>query len=88
MTYTEQELFDKVLGHLAQQKVKSAVFNEPTTLHSEGNWSCLYRGPNNTQCAFGVLIPDAAYTPFLEGWLHVQNASKRGGAKGCGRGFG
>jgi hypothetical protein len=68
MVHTEQELFDKVVGHLAQQKVKSALFNEPTALDSEGNWSCLYRGPNNTQCAFGVLIPDAAYTPFLEGF--------------------
>lgn len=67
MSYTEQELFDRVVGHLAQQKVKSAEFSEPTALYPEGRWACLYRGPNNTQCAFGVLIPDSVYSSKLEG---------------------
>jgi hypothetical protein len=28
---------------------------------------CLYRGPNGTRCAVGLLIPDEAYFPALEG---------------------
>lgn len=29
--------------------------------------SCYYRGPNNTKCFVGVLIPDSMYSPDMEG---------------------
>lgn len=28
---------------------------------------CLYRGPNGVRCAIGHLIPDAQYSPMMEG---------------------
>jgi len=31
------------------------------------NDKCLYRGPNNTRCAIGLLIPDEKYRPSIEG---------------------
>jgi len=44
---TRQEEFDIVVKHLETQKQRS----------SKGN-GCLYRGPNGTKCAVGILIPD------------------------------
>lgn len=67
MRFTRQEIFDKVVEHLAQQKVKSAEFIEPNKYYPEDKWRCLYRGPNNTKCAFGIFIPDSAYSSDLEG---------------------
>lgn len=52
----KQEIFDQVVEHLARQKVQSQV---------EG--ICMYRGANNTKCAFGLFIPDSAYDPNFEG---------------------
>jgi hypothetical protein len=49
-----QEIFDKVVNHLATQKVQS-----------KGN-VCLYRGPNGTKCAFGIFVPDEVYSANLE----------------------
>lgn len=54
---TKQEIFDKVARHLLTQKQKSV---------SSGN-SCRYRGPKDTKCAIGCLIPDDKWTPKLEG---------------------
>jgi hypothetical protein len=31
------------------------------------NHNCQYRGPNNTKCALGFSIPDAAYRRAMEG---------------------
>lgn len=56
MSLTQQNIFDQVVEHLARQKVKST-----------DHMRCLYRGPNSTQCAFGIFIPDAVYSAFLEG---------------------
>jgi hypothetical protein len=49
-----QEIFDKVVNHLATQKVQSKAR------------ACLYRGPNGTKCAFGIFIPDEVYSANLE----------------------
>lgn len=57
-----QAVFDKVVEHLAVQKVQSAKRNE-----ARGDHSCLYRGPNSTKCAFGIFIPDELYSEALEG---------------------
>lgn len=50
---TKQQIFDKVATHLIKQKRFSGELNE------EGHrMSCLYRGPDGTKCAIGVLISD------------------------------
>jgi hypothetical protein len=51
-----QEVFDTVVTHLRNQKVKS--------MNDEGE--CLYRGPNGLMCAVGCLIPDDQYDPNME----------------------
>lgn len=52
-----QNLFDKVVKHLRQQKKVSAG----------KNGDCLYRGPNGTKCAIGCLIPAREYRKSFEG---------------------
>lgn len=56
---TNQEIFDRVAFALLRQNAKSLVYTIET--------SCMYRGQNGLKCAAGHLIPDAAYTPALEG---------------------
>lgn len=51
-----QEIFEKAATHLLKQGVKST---------DDGR--CRYRGPDNTMCAVGALIPDNAYDPDFEG---------------------
>ena len=52
---TNQEIFDKVHTHLLTQRTAAIE-----------NGSCAYRaGPKS--CAVGALIPDALYTPEIEG---------------------
>ena len=53
---TPQEIFDTVARHLFAQGKQS---RDPV--------SCLYRGPDGTKCAVGVLIPDATYDEDMEG---------------------
>ena len=53
---TKQKIFDQVSKHLLTQ-MQSSI--------SESN-GCLYRGPNNTKCAIGCLIPDSLYSPDIE----------------------
>lgn len=56
-----QKMFEKsVLGLLTQRK-KSAALNE------YGTKTCLYRGPANTRCGIGFLIPDSKYKTSFEG---------------------
>ncbi len=50
-----QLLFDRVTNHLLTQRQCS-----------EGDGSCLYRGPNGLKCAVGVLIEDEYYDPEME----------------------
>lgn len=41
--------------------------------------ACLYRGPNDTKCAAGLLMADADYSPDMEG-DNVASVAQRGGA--------
>lgn len=61
--FSEEELFRLISRHLFAQ-------GEPSrSKDSEGTTSnvCLYRGPNNTKCAVGFLIPDSSYKENMEG---------------------
>lgn len=63
-----QKIFNKVVQHLHDQ-------GEP----SIENGVCKYRGPNNTKCAIGALIPDSSYDPKMEGrgiTKHVMSSLK------------
>ena len=51
----KQEIFDTVVTNLRLQGCKSEV-----------GGACMYRGPNNTKCAAGHLIPDKLYDPDME----------------------
>lgn len=55
---TLQECFDKVWDWFV-------VHGKPASL-KEGTIECLYRGPNGTKCAAGVLMPDDIYDPRCE----------------------
>ena len=71
MTITKQQLFDKVATHLLTQKCRSmGTYPEGASIANTNLTSgCLYRGTDNTQCAFGCLIPDELYQPSMEGRL-------------------
>lgn len=51
---------DKIEQHLIKQKARSYGMM-PT-----GHQGCLYRGPNDTMCAAGCLIPDDKYVKAME----------------------
>lgn len=51
-----QEAFDLMVNHLITQGRAAA----------DDNGECLYRGPEGTKCAVGILIPDDKYTPAME----------------------
>jgi hypothetical protein len=51
-----QQIFDKVSRHLLKQGTRST-----------DELQCVYRGPGGLKCAIGVLIPDEAYDPKMEG---------------------
>lgn len=61
---TQQGLFDTVVTHLFTQGRPALITPEDDFDGAVGD--CLYRGPNNTKCAVGCLIPDDRYTPDLE----------------------
>ena len=52
-----QETFDRVYAHLVAQGERSYDVDDA---------SCMYRGPDNTSCAVGCLIPDELYKPEFE----------------------
>jgi hypothetical protein len=54
-----QEIFNIVYQGLKSQDFRQSV-------GTDINRTCLYRGPNNTKCAFGHLIPDDVYDKRLE----------------------
>jgi hypothetical protein len=60
MTITKQQIFDRAVEHLRQQRAQSI---DPKTS------VCLYRGPDGLKCAIGALIPDELYQPEMEGLL-------------------
>jgi hypothetical protein len=51
-----QEMFDKVVDHLAAQKRPSV----------DNKLECRYRDPEGRKCAFGIFIPDELYDPGME----------------------
>lgn len=63
---TEQETFDIVVNHLRQQGCKS---QEEKLDPLSDLPRCMYRGPNGTKCAAGILIPDEDYRVEMEGWF-------------------
>jgi hypothetical protein len=60
---TTQGLFDTVTRHLFAQG-RPALQNDPHMRRSANG--CMYRGPNGTKCAAGVLIPDDLYDDDME----------------------
>jgi len=55
---SRQEIFDKAVSGLASQ---GFVRSRQSTDEQIINPKCLYRGPNNTKCAVGHLIPDDVF---------------------------
>lgn len=68
-----QATFEKVARHLFAQGKQS---KEPGP-----DWTsvCLYRGPEETSCAVGCLIPDELYSPDMEykSVTHIANGLKQ-----------
>jgi len=58
---TPQEIYDTVAKHLFAQGMRSQGAHP-----DKDSMVCLYRGPNGTKCAVGVLIPDEFYDPEME----------------------
>lgn len=57
---TAQQAFETaVRGVITQGKPAMSMIN--------GHPLCRYRGDNGTKCAVGMLIPDEAYVPSMEG---------------------
>lgn len=56
----KQEVFDRVWNHFV-------VEGNPLSISRDIEGSCLYRGPDGTKCAVGLLIPDELYSPDMEG---------------------
>lgn len=60
-----QEIFNKVVTHLAQQGVRSIGGEKDMGVATSAK--CAYRGSNGTSCAIGCLILDQFYYPDMEG---------------------
>lgn len=58
MPKTNQEIFDEVV---------TGLFEQGGPARSPDSKMCLYRAPDGRKCAFGLLIPDSAYEPLMEG---------------------
>ena len=57
-----QEIFDTVVTHLRSMKERSGEYD------LSGEFRCLYRGPNGSMCAVGVLLKDDEYSPYMENY--------------------
>lgn len=57
---TPQEIFNKVATHLFTQGTRAMLDPECES------GQCMYRGPNGSKCAVGVLIPDKLYRKNME----------------------
>lgn len=62
---TNLEVIDLVTKHLLCQNKRSATI-------LDGKSMCLYRGPDGTKCAVGVLIPDEEYSVYFENKIPVH----------------
>jgi hypothetical protein len=58
---TPQEIYDTVAKHLFAQGKRSG------DKRGDGSFQCKYRGPDDTKCAVGVLMPDEFYNLEMEG---------------------
>lgn len=63
---TNQEAFSTVWEHFVVNKAPESVGKYVYAGLGEAE-GCVYRGPNGTKCAFGVLIPDDLYEKSFEG---------------------
>lgn len=57
-----QEVFDTVAEHLAKQGKAARKDND-----ADIPYQCMYRAPDGSKCAVGILIPDHVYTDAIEG---------------------
>lgn len=62
-TVTVQEVFDAVWQAFV---VEGRPFAVSPDKNEHGVYPCLYRGPNGTKCAIGLIIPDEEYDPEFE----------------------
>lgn len=51
-----QEIYDTIVKHLFQQGKRS-----------QNDRYCCYRGPDDTKCSIGAILPDELYYPEMEG---------------------
>ena len=58
---TPQEIFETVSRHLFAQGERAFQLGDANT-----DGMCMYRGPNDTKCAVGCLIPDDVYLSTME----------------------
>lgn len=73
---TKQQLFDTVALHLISMDHRSGGYRDRDSDKNDymaepaspsDSFVCLYRAPDGSKCAAGVLIPDAVYSPDMEG---------------------
>lgn len=57
-----QQIYNTVKAHLLSQNLKSATYFTTGEIKSY-----LYRGPDNTMCGIGPLIPNECYSSNIEG---------------------
>lgn len=69
-----QKAFNKAVKFLLKQNKKSI----------DNNGKCLYRGPNNTRCGAGVLLPDRLYRKEMEGQVCWVSNTVGEAIKSCG----
>lgn len=70
LTVEQRALLKLAIDKVIEQGCKSGDRDE------DGDYMCLYRGPNGTKCAVGHLIADELYTPELE-QLNVRTTEVR-----------
>lgn len=83
---TNQEIFDIVAKHLLTQMARSEFLQIFDHLGNElkvPQMQCAYRGASGRKCAAGVLIPDALYSPLMEG-LNIRQSVVHDGLEGVG----
>jgi hypothetical protein len=60
LTVEQRALVKLAIDRVIEQGCQSGDRDE------DGDYQCLYRGPNGTKCAVGHLIADELYTPEIE----------------------
>jgi hypothetical protein len=62
---TKQEIFDAIAQHTFQQGGQAVI-----------DGMCAYRGPDNTCCNVGAIIPNEVFDPKWDGMGDVENVIK------------